>query len=191
MQKKTWGYLLSGVLLLLFLAGCASSQNYMLTAPAAAKQHTGKQLPVIGVEKILLPEYMKRGRVAVQLSPTRIHYSASDEWLEDMEESLTRQLIFAIQKSFRHPGVYSYPWGLSKPAGIRIKVSISRFIAYGNRVYLEANWKITDTRSGRVYSRLFSTTVPCKKEIPSVVAAMNEAFGKLTNAIVEELSRKF
>lgn len=187
------GYLFTGaVSVLLLMTGCSSSSsNYMLTAPTTGKRELKKQLPIVGVEKITLPEYMKRGKVAVQLSPTRIHYSASDEWLEDMEESLTRQLIFTLQKSFRHPAVYSYPWGLSKPAGLRIKVSISRFIAYGNTVYLEANWKITDTRKEKVYSRLFSTKVPCKREIPSVVAAMNKAFGKMSYAIVDDINRKF
>jgi len=115
-------------LVLLTLSGCVSSTHYfMLTGPTATERHYAKQLPVVGIEKISLPEYMLRGEVAIQLSPTQIHYSASDEWVEDMEDSLTQQLIVAIQKSFNHPNVYAYPWGLSKQAGIKIKILISRF----------------------------------------------------------------
>jgi cholesterol transport system auxiliary component len=180
------------ILILSLLSGCmSSSQRYMLTAPVAVEKHYTKQLPVIGVEEITLPEYMKQGKVAIQLTPTQIHYSASDEWMDNMENSLTKQLIATIQKSFNHPSVYPYPWGLSQQASIKIKVTISRFIAYGDSVYLDANWKISDLRRGREYSRLFSTKVPCGKDTASVVVAMNRAFGKLSQSIVGEINRKF
>jgi len=163
----------------------------MLTAPATVEKHYTKQLPVIGVEEISLPEYMKQGKVAIQLTPTQIHYSASDEWMDNMENSLTKQLIATIQKSFNHPNVYPYPCGLSKQAGIKISVTVSRFIAYGDFVYLDANWKISDLKRGREYSRLFSAKVPCGKSTASVVAAMNRAFAQLSRKIVGEIDRRF
>ena len=183
---------IGAILILLLLSGCmSSSQRYLLTAPTMVEKHYTKQLPVIGVEEITLPEYMKQGKVAIQLTPTQIHYSQSDEWMDNMESSLTKQLIATIQKSFNHPNVYPYPWGLSQQAGIKIKVTISRFIAYGDSVYLDANWKISDLRRGKVYSRLFSVKVPCGKDTASVVAAMNKAFGKLSRSIVSEINQKF
>jgi len=179
-------------LVLLTLSGCVSSTHYfMLTGPTATERHYAKQLPVVGIEKISLPEYMLRGEVAIQLSPTQIHYSASDEWVEDMEDSLTQQLIVAIQKSFNHPNVYAYPWGLSKQAGIKIKILISRFIAYGDYVYLDATWKINDLRRGKEYNRLFSVKVPSGKDTASVVAGMNKAFGKMVQGVASDLNHRF
>jgi cholesterol transport system auxiliary component len=177
---------LLGITLLIF-SGCGSNQSYMLSAPQHPAQLSGRNLPVIGVETITLPSYMQRGKIAIQRSPTLIAYSDNDMWVEDMDESLTRQLIFALQKSFRHPEVYSYPWGLSKPAGIRVSVAISRFIAYGDKVYLDASWKIVDARRGRVYGRLYSVSVPAGQDIPSIVVAMNRAFGKMSRAIAEDI----
>ena len=177
-------------LMLLVLSGCGSTHYFMLTGPTVTEKHYNKHLPVIGVEKISLPEYMVRGEVATQLSPTQIHYSALDEWVEDMEDSLTQQLIAAIQKSFNHPSVYAYPWGLSKQAGIKIKISISRFIAYGDFVYLDATWKINDLQRGKEYSRLFSVKVPGGKNTASVVAGMNKAFGKLSETIIKDLNHR-
>ena len=180
------------ILILSLLSGCmSSSQRYMLTAPTMVEKHYTKQLPIIGVEEITLPEYMKQGKVAIQLTPTQIHYSQSDEWMDNMEASLTKQLIATIQRSFNHPNVYPYPWGLSQQAGIRIKVAISRFIAYGDAVYLDANWKISDLKRGREYGKLFSIKVPCGKDTASVVAAMNKAFGKMSQSIVSEINQKF
>ena len=177
-------------LMLLILSGCGSTHYFMLTGPTVTKKHYNKRLPVIGVEKISLPEYMVRGEVATQLSPTQIHYSASDEWVEDMEDSLTQQLIATIQKSFNHPSVYAYPWGLSKQAAIKIKISISRFIAYGDFVYLDATWKINDLKNGKEHSRLFSVKVPSGKDTASVVAGMNQAFGKLSETIMKDLNHR-
>ena len=178
-------------LMLLVLSGCGSTHYFMLTGPTITEGHYAKRLPVIGVEKISLPEYMLRGEVATQLSPTQIHYSASDEWVEDMEDSLTQQLIAAIQKSFNHPNVYAYPWGLSKQAGIKIKISISRFIAYGDYVYLDATWKINDLRSGKEYNRLFSVKVPSGRDTASVVAGMNKAFGRMAQGVIGDLDHRF
>ena len=180
------------ILILSLLSGCmSSSQRYLLTAPTMVEKHYTKQLPIIGVEEITLPEYMKQGKVAIQLTPTQIHYSQSDEWMDNMEASLTKQLIATIQRSFNHPNVYPYPWGLSQQAGIRIKVALSRFIAYGDAVYLDANWKISDLKRSREYGRLFSIKVPCGKDTASVVAAMNKAFGKMSQSIVSEINQKF
>ncbi len=182
--------MLTGVVLLM-LVGCGPANYYMLTGSTNVQPRHSKHLPVVGVETISLPEYMQQGKVAIQLSPTQISYSDSGKWAEDMEGSLTKQLISTIQKSFNHPNVYAYPWGLSKQAGLKIKVTISKFIAYGDNVYLDANWEISDLKIGKQYSRLFSVKVPCGKETASVVAAMNVAFGKLSQRVVSDLNRKF
>ncbi len=179
-------------LMILMLSGCVgSTQYYMLGSSTSTKKHYTKSLPVIGVEKISLPEYMLRGEVATQLSPTQIHYSTSDEWVEDMEDSLTQQMIVTIQKSFDHPNVYAYPWGLSKQAGIKIKIAINKFISYGDFVYLDATWKINDLRRGKEYSRLFSAKVPSGRDTASVVAGMNVAFGKMSVALMKDLNSRF
>ncbi|MEA3419136.1 MAG: PqiC family protein [Campylobacterota bacterium] len=176
----------------LALAGCFGPSNYfMLTGPTHIEAYQTKRLPTIGVEQITIPEYMQQGKIAVQLSPTQINYSDSSVWAEEMDASLTKQLISVIQKSFNHPNVYAYPWDLSQQAGVKIKVSISKFIAYGDNVYLDANWEILDLKRGRRYSRLFSTKVPSGKDTASVVASMNAAFEELSESIVREIARKF
>lgn len=178
--------------LLLFVVGCGGSSRYfMLTETERIPQHSIKHLPLVGVEKISLPEYMQQGSVARQLSPTQIEYSKSAKWSEDMEESLTKQLIVALQKSFNHPDVYTYPWDLSKQANIKIKLTISKFIAYGKNIYLDASWKISDLRVAKERSQLFSITVPTGQTDEEIVASMNRAFSKLSKKIIANLNRNF
>lgn len=176
----------------LVLTGCFGPSNYyMLTGPSHVEAFPAKHLPTIGVEQITVPEYMQQGKVAVQLSPTQISYSDSSMWAEEMDSSLTKQLISIIQKSFNHPNVYAYPWNLSQQAEMKIRVAISRFIAYGDMVYLDANWEILDLKKGRRYGKLFNTRVPSGRGTASVVASMNVAFEKLSESIVREIARKF
>ena len=175
---------------IVFLAGCGSSSYFLLTSPLTVKQYHSKRLPVIGIEKIVIPEYLQSGKVATQLSPTQINYSNTDMWAEEMDASLTKQLISFVQKSFNHPNVYGYPWELSQNAGLRVKVTISRFIAYGDSVYLDANWEFYDMRQKKHSSRLFSVKVPSGQSVDSVVSSMNVAFEKLSEAIVKEINSK-
>ncbi len=183
---------LAMISLLFLIVGCGGSSRYfMLTEPEMMSHHYTKQLPLVGVEKISLPEYMQQGSVAKQLSSTQIEYSKDAKWSEDMEESLTKQLIIAIQKSFNHPDVYAYPWDLSKQANIKIKVTVSRFIAYGKNIYLDASWKISDLRRSKERSQLFSIAVPTGSTDEEIVTGMNRAFSKLSKKIVTDLNRNF
>ncbi len=187
-KKRYYSIFLAG--LMLTLSGCGSSRYFMLAEPSTtiAKVYSHK-LPVVGVEKISLPEYMKQGKVAKQISSTQIEYLDNDNWLEDMEQSLTKQLIVTIQKSFNTPKVYAYPWGLSKQASLKVQVRINKFIAQGAYVYLDANYEITHMDSGRKYSKLFSTKVETKEDTKSIVSSMNIAFSKLSKNIMGGLSR--
>lgn len=177
---------------MLLLAGCVSSGSYhILTGSADTHRYRHKQLGSIGVEKILVPQYLQQDKVAVMLSPTQIDYLDRFRWAEEMDSSLTNQLISAIQKSFSHPNVHLYPWELSQPAKVKVKVSISRFIAYQNRVYLDAGWEIYDLRNNRRYSRLFSTAVPCGSDGGSIVAGMDIAYAQLSQSIIKEINDHF
>jgi len=177
------------IALLLILNGCGSSKYFMLTEPQSVNRHYNHRLEVVGVEKISLPEYMKQGKVAKQISSTQIDYLNDANWLEDMEESLTKRLIVTIQKGFNTPSVYAYPWGLSKQSNIKVQVRINKFIAYGDSVYLDANYEITHLKSDKKYSKLFNTKVSTKDDTPSIVSSMNIAFSRLSKSITDGLNR--
>ena len=174
---------------LLILSGCGSSKYFMLTEPPSVDKHYNHKLEVVGVEKISLPGYMKQGKVAKQISSNQIDYLDDANWLEDMEESLTKRLIVTIQKDFNTPSIYAYPWGLSKQSSIKVQVRINKFIAYGDSVYLDANYEIMHLKSDKKYSKLFNTKVSTKGDALSIVSSMNIAFSRLSKSIADGLSR--
>ena len=164
--------------------GCVSSNSYYVLsqAPQPAVTYTNKS-KIIGVEKVTVPEYLYKREIAVAKTSSQISLLSGAVWGEDLDAGLTQRLISFLQKKFQQPGVYAYPWGLDREASVKVKVAITRFIAQGDRVYLDANWEVMHVSTKKRKAELFSTTVPTKSDASSIVSAMDKAFGVLEEEV--------
>lgn len=174
---------------LFLLNGCVGSSNYYVLSvasqPSTVYAHKNR---VIGVEKITIPAYLYKRQIAIAKSPSQIDFITGSEWGEDLDEGLTQRLISFLQKKFRQPRVYAYPWNTDTLPSRRVKVQITRFIAYGDRVYLDANWEVKSLSTGRSRSSLFNTSVATKSgDAASIVASMDAAFRQLEESIANGL----
>ncbi|HEY9130034.1 MAG TPA: PqiC family protein [Sulfurovum sp.] len=168
---------------LLMLYGCSVSNYYVLsTASQPQKTYISKN-QVIGVEKVTVPEYLFKREIAVAKSSSQVDFLEGSQWAEDMDKGLTHRLIAYLQKKFKSPGVYAYPWGTDMQPEIKVKVQVTRFIAQGESVYLDANWEARDMKTDKRILKLFSTTLPTKTDAGSIVDAMNRAFGQLEEEV--------
>ena len=180
MKKKL--FIMSAALLL--LSGCVGSSNYYVLSVASqpGTVYTNAHR-VIGVEKITVPGYLYKRQIAIAKTNNQIGFISGSEWGEDLDEGLTNRLIYFLQKKFREPRVYEYPWNVDKQPTQKIKVQITRFIAYGDRVYLDANWEVKN-HSGKSRSKLFSASVPTVSgKAANIVSSMDIAFGQLEESI--------
>ena len=155
-----------------------SSFYVLSTASQPQKTYISKN-QIIGVEKVTVPEYLFKREIAVAKSSSQVIFLDGSQWAEDMDTGLTHRLIAFLQKKFKQPGVYAYPWGTDVQPEIKVKVQVMRFIAQGENVYLDANWEARNMKSEKRTLKLFSTTVPTKTDASSIVDAMNRAFGQL------------
>ena len=172
------------ILALLSLAGCVSSGNYYVLSVASQPTTVyANKSRSIGVEKVTVPGYLYKREVAVAKTSSQISLLSGAVWGEDLDAGLTQRLISFLQKKFSQPSVYGYPWGTDRQPSIKVKVQVTRFIAQGERVYLDANWEVENIRSHRRSAKLFSTTVPTKSDASSIVEAMNRAFGELEEEV--------
>ncbi len=172
------------------IIGCTStSKNYFIfKEPTVNGEYKRAILNTIGIEKIILPEYMQQSQIVIQTSSAEIKYLENSLWAENMENSLTKKLITIIQKSFNNPRVYSYPWGVATEPTIKISILVNRFISYNGDIYLEGNWT---TNKNSVYkTNLFNIKIATKQDVKSIVSNMNIAFDKLSHQIVIELTHK-
>ena len=164
---------------LLIVSGCTLSNFYVLSTasqPTVSYTHTNQ---VIGVEKVTVPKYLFKREIAVAKSSTQVTFLSGSQWAEDMDTGLTHRLIAFLQKKFKQPSVHAYPWGTDKQPDIKIKVHVTRFIAEGDSVYLDASWEVKNMQTEQRSLKLFSTIIPTKSDASSIVDAMNRAFGEL------------
>ena len=176
---------------LLGLQGCLSTNTnyYILShAPQPSKTYTHKN-GAIGVDKVSVPAYMYKREIAIAKSESQITLLGASKWGEDLDTGLTERLIRFLQKKFNQADVYIYPWGVDKQPIIRVKVDVTRFIAFGDKVYLDASWEVTHLKSKKRESKLFSTTVATKSDPQSIVSSMNEAFGQLEKQVAMDIRK--
>ena len=164
---------------LLILNGCAFNDYYVLSTASQPKESYPYKPQMIGVEKVTVPKYLFKREIAVAKSSNHVIFLGGSAWAEDMDTGLTRRLIAFLQKKFKQPSVHAYPWGLDRQPNVIVNLDITRFIAQGDTVYLDASWEVRDMRTDKRTLKLFNTTVPTKADAGSIVDAMDRAFAQL------------
>jgi len=170
------------------LSGCLSSHYYVLST-ASQPMHTYSYTKMsIGVEKVIVPEYLFKREIAIAKSSSEIVFLSDATWAEDLDASLTLRVISFLQKKFNQPNIHAYPWEFNTQPMKKVKVRVSRFIAQDDRVYLDATWEIENIRTQHKKAKLFTTSVALSKsDAGAVVEAMDKAFSKLEESIAQGL----
>ncbi len=173
------------------LQGCLSTNSsYYILSVSPQPENTYRHINGdIGVEKITIPSYLYKREIAIAKSNSQITLLGGAVWGEDLDTGLTKRLISFLQKKFNQPNIYAYPWGVDRQPVIKVKVDVTRFIAYGDKVYLDANWEVEHIKTQKRKARLFSTTVTTKSDADSIVSSMNEAFSQLEKKIAMDVKK--
>ncbi len=168
--------------LLFMLGGCSSKHYYMLSSPHAIASAQKQAALSIGVESIMLPDYLREGKVALLDAGNRIRYLKDALWAVNMQDDLTNALIFDLQKSLPESRVFHYPWEKRGRADAIVSVRIKRFIAGEGYVWLDALVRINDR------DRVVSIKEPLKsRDEAQIVAAMKRAFFTLEHEVIAML----
>ena len=174
------------LIILLSLSGCVISSNYyVLSIAPQPTMHYANKNRSIGVKKVTIPDYLYKREIAVAKTSSHITLLSGAVWGEDLDTGLTQRLISFIQKKFQQPSVYAYPWDLDREPNVKVNLDIIRFIAQGEKVYLNATWEVVDVNTHKRKVKLFSTTVATSTDAASIVEAMNRAFGQLEEDIAK------
>ena len=178
MTTRNYLKILLPLVALIGLNGCLSttSNYYVLSVASQPLVVYPNAHKVIGVEKVTVPGYLYKRDIAVARSSSQITLLSNALWGEDLDGGLTNRLIGFLQKKFNQPDVYAYPWGIDKQPHIKVSVQISRFIAQGDIVYLDATWSLENLKTKKRKARLFHTSVATSTDVESIVSAMDKAF---------------
>ncbi|MDM5270732.1 PqiC family protein [Sulfurovum sp. zt1-1] len=174
-------------MLVLLMTGCATKSHYYVLSTAMQPSHVTPSTKSIGVAQVILPSYMDKRQLTIASSGNQITQLDSVLWAEDIDIGLTQRLISFLQKKFEQPNVFAYPWGVDRQPDIQVKLQINRFLAQGDKVYLDANYLIIDTKGHTSHAYLFNTTLKTSSEPSAIVNTMDNAFGKLEEDIADKI----
>ncbi len=172
-------------IILLFM-GCSSKKYYTLGNNLNITQKITYTKP-IDVVTVNVPKYLQDLILVRQVTPYRVELLDKARWLTPMKKRLTNVLINYLQKSLNNPNVHLYPWNANKNAYKRVEVTIKRFIAYRNNVFLDADYKIYNYHTKSSINRLFTTTIQTGIGIDSMMESMEKAYLQLLNEIKTEI----
>ena len=173
-------------LILLLLMGCSPKKYYTLGNTLNIQSST-TYTDAIDVLKVNVPKYLKDHTLVRQISPYQVEILDKAQWLTPMQKRLTNVLIDYLQKSMNNPNIHLYPWDAGKNTKKRVSVTVKRFIAYQNKVILEATYNIDNLEKKTDKTKLFKTTIPSKNSIDQMMQSMEKAYFQLAEEIKNEI----
>jgi uncharacterized lipoprotein YmbA len=191
--------MLSLVLLLVWLAGCATpsqpSRFYRLESalPTAAMPQpgvAGQSLPLIGIGPVQLASYLDRPQMVERSTRHRLRLHEFDRWAGTLQENAIQVLSDVMQRELSGAQVIGYPWHSSVRPDYEVVVTINRFERQGGRVRLEAGWTLLAQPQGRLVRlgrQPFETEVG-GGDIEAMVAAASTALEQLGRSLAAELA---
>jgi len=178
--------LLPLLLPLFFFMGCNSKHYYTLGESLNVQSQTTFTKP-IDVVSVQVPKYLETPELVRQVTPYRVELLDKAQWLTPMKARLTNVLIEYLQQSMKNPNIHLYPWNANEKAYKRVSLTITRFIANQNHVYLQANYKINNLETHKSETKLFNTTVSTNKSIDTMVSSMEMAYLRLAEKIKSDI----
>lgn len=181
-----------GLLLILFLAGCAGSaptRFYLLDsqAPAARAETSGDV--VLGVEPVAVPDYLDRPDIVTRTAGHRLDLAEFDRWAERLDTNVARVLADGLAAQLPTHRVVLLA---NQPieTDFTLRLHLDRFERQANgEVLLAASWIVEEGASGAplmIRSASIRETVGADS-YDAIVAAMSRALDRLSLRIGAEV----
>lgn len=182
------------ILLALCLSGCSvfkpvtdESRYYVLTdLPGKAPRALGA--PLVGLERIELPEYLNRPELVARLGNNQLKIYENERWGEPIKDGIGRTLRRDLAVMLGAERIDEPPWSTDGPPALVVEVELRRFERTGEHaVELEATWLLRDGKSGKT---LVTHTSTLRQRIEGsgtsvTVQALSQLLASLSSEIAE------
>ncbi|MDA0788622.1 MAG: PqiC family protein [Proteobacteria bacterium] len=179
------------------LAGCSSSSGpgirYYILDPGQAVQLLVQPQLSLEIVDLQIPQYLERYQLVTRTTENQLSFSEGHQWGDNLRKNLTRTLADNLSASLGTVDIGTPENRTASAPDYRIQVYITRFERDVDRnVRLNARWQISETtgNNARVSSHAFGMSHPRTLEsgdYAGTVAAMEEVFTRLCDAIAEDL----
>lgn len=185
----------AALLLVLLAAGCSRSPrvSFYTLAPEAKLQVAApeRQLPVVAVGPVTLPELVDRPQFVVRVAENRVEILESHRWAEPLKSEIPRLIAVNLGRTLGSTRVSSYRQHAGRNADYRVLIDIIRFESADGAVTVESNWSIRRAvggaaRTGRSLSREKVSGVG----YDALVAAYSRALAGVSADLAEAIKKE-
>ncbi len=184
--------------LILFLGyGCVSNPGsgihyYLLTPSSPGESISAHRHLNIGIGPIELPEYLSRPHIFTQTGKTQLKSNKQHRWAGSLEHNFTDVLATDLGMQLQKSHIEIYPWDRPGTVDRQVVVHVTRFIADGGTVYLDARWRVLDKQgdqrkvaTARLQQSLDSSAAD--DDFDAIVSLMSDLVGELAHEIAVSL----
>ena len=184
-------------LILLLGYGCVSNPGggihyYLLMPSSSAESVPAHRHLNIGIGPIELPEYLSRAHIFTQTGETQLKSNKQHRWAGSLENNFTDVLATDLGMQLQKSHIEIYPWDRPRSVDRQIVVHVTRFIADGRTVYLDARWRVLDKQgeqrkvaTARLQQSLDNNAA--EDDFDAIVSLMSELVGELAHEIAVSL----
>jgi uncharacterized lipoprotein YmbA len=148
--------------------------------------------PMIGVEQVVLPEYLDRPEIVIRDGAHRLDISPSERWAEQLQTNVTRVLAANLSHLLQTDTVFALPSRREREMTWQVLVDIGAFEQDADgRSVLSARWSVVDVgrRAELVREHAVYVEPIDGAGYDAVVAAMNRNLVQLSRDIAAALAK--
>ncbi len=173
---------------IIFLGGCSSKELYTLGDNIDNIRELKNSSEYIAVDIVKVPTYLINSPIYKKDTPYHLKRIENTNWINNIDKQLTHTLINYLHKSMNNNNIYTYPWSNIKRFDKRVSLKITKFIAYRDKVDLEATYQIYNNINKKTLNYFFNTKEKIKSNsTDEMIKSMNRAYLKLMRDISNKL----
>jgi uncharacterized lipoprotein YmbA len=178
------------LLALLLVSACAATQPtrfYTLSSLRPTADEASAEGPVIGLEPVILPDYLDRPQIVTRAGPNRMMLADFDVWVEPLSGMFTRVLAQNLSVLLETEDVVILPELRDVRFDHQVQATVTQFdIAENGQAVLDALWAVYG-RDGRRLVRQdrsrITEAVAEAGDYAAVAAALSRALEGLSRDI--------
>lgn len=178
----------------LLLAACAHSPAQTFFALSAREGTALKGAPALKIElrRTALPGYLDRPHIVRRATPERLELGGDERWGAPLDEMVGATLAEDLAQRLPSSVVYTDGGAISSAPDVRVEVQLFRFErAASGEVILLAEVAVHTAAAGPATTQRFALTQePDSGDTSSVVSALSQLLGALSDGIAEMIVRK-
>ena len=174
--------------------GAATPVRYYLVDPAEYPSASLKVVRQLNLEIINLhiPQYLERFHIATRSNESRLEFSESNQWGENLRKNLLRTMARNLSRLLSTIDIGTPLNRSSSLPDYRVQIHIDQFEqGIDNKVKLVARWQLSDVSKseslGVFSAELKSQQTIEEKNYDQMVSAMRQLYGELSERVAETI----